>query len=70
MSIEELAKIAELLKGQQVIVDMMAGDKFSGVLNSVRVHTGSLEKAIELSDENGKGTLVPLKIIQNIEKAE
>ncbi len=70
MNIEELEITAESLRGQQVVVDMKAGDKFPGILTSVRTNTVTLKKSIELTDENGKALLIPLRTILNIEKAE
>ncbi|SEB21509.1 hypothetical protein SAMN05443550_12010 [Pedobacter hartonius] len=70
MSIDNLEAIAESLRGQNVIVNTKAGDHFPGLLSSVRTNTSSLEKSIELTDQNGKGALISLKIIESIDEAE
>lgn len=70
MSIEELEIIAEALKGLQVIVEMKSGDKFPGILTSLRTNAKTLKKAIELTDENGKGALIPFELINDIVKVD
>jgi len=70
MNIEELETKAETFRGQNVIVDMNAGDRFPGTLTSVKTNTVTFQKAIELTDQNGKALLIPLDTILNIETAD
>ena len=67
MSKEQLQEKAEALKGEEIKVDLTDGDQLQGLLNSIRINTKTLEVAVEVTDTEGKGILIPLKLIDDIE---
>lgn len=70
MNQEQLQEKAESLKGEEVKVDLTNGDQLQGELSTVRGNTVTLEFAIELTDPEGNGMLIPLKQIYDISLAE